>query len=240
MLGRDEAHWSFWIDSDNSTMEGNNWEPLNNNRWRTNFDIPIGYSQLDLYLMGFLDPEEVDPWLLIGNPSVISNPYDWAEGNIQPSTTPYYVIQQYVDNGDDYPIIVQGTEITVEIEDVVQVNGARIPDHTEAPRDFRMAFVIMHPEDEDMSFDDYLVIEDTREELVRLWENMVEERATLTSVLGRSDNYVLDPSDLPEGVAWEPEIVEAGAGCQASVAAGSAAGFALMVPLLALARRRRS
>lgn len=241
MLGRDEAHWSFWMDTDNSTMEGNNWEVLSNNsnRWETNFDIPVGYSELDLYLMGFMDPDEVDPWLLIGNPSVISNPYDWGEGNIQPSTTPYYVIQQYVDNGDSYPVVVQGSEITVEIEDVTSVNGSRSPDHTEAQRDFRMAFVIMHPDGEELSFDDYLVIEDTREQLAILWEDMVENRAELTTTLGGTEHYDLDPSGLPADVVWEPEAVDAGAGCQASIAAGGAASLALLLPMIGVVRRRR-
>ncbi|HCP45754.1 MAG TPA: hypothetical protein DIU15_06920, partial [Deltaproteobacteria bacterium] len=189
MLGRDDAHWSFWMDTDNSTMEGNNWVEHTTGRWRTDFGVDVGYSQLDRYLMGFLAPEDVDDWLLIKQPQVMDNPYQWGEGNIQPSTTPYYVIQQWVDDGDDYPIVVAGNEELISIEDVTWIEGERNPSHEDSQRDFRMAFIIMHPEDEPVDFEDYLDIEDTREELSELWEDMIEQAANLDSSLGTSRNY---------------------------------------------------
>ena len=147
-----------------------------------------------------------------------------------------------VTTGDDKKA---GTDanITVEIEDVTAVHGNRNPSFEDSQRDFRMAFVIMHPSSEEMDFDDYLVIEDTREELSRLWEGMVEDRATMNGQLGGSANYELAPAAFPPGLAFEPELDdsgEAGAGCQTSLAAGAggASGLLLLLPLLVRARRR--
>ena len=246
MLGRDDAHWSFFMDTDNSTMEGNDWVSIASDRWETNVDTEIGYSELDLYLMGFIPPEDVDDWLLIGDPVVMSNPYQWGEGNITPSTTPYYVIRQYVDNGGDYPVVVRGNEINVRIEDVVSVNGPRTPSSEDSQREFRMAFVIMQPANDRVDFDDYLVIEDTREELAGLWSDMVGGRATLDTTLGTSGLYELNPSSLPIGIAYEPAIPEpgsrpggvSGAGCRSSVAGAGAVTLGLPLLLLGLRRRR--
>jgi hypothetical protein len=125
--------------------------------------------------------------------------------------------------------------------DITAANGTRNPDFTEAQREFRMAFVIMHPDNQDIDFDDYLVIEDTREELAALWESMVENRATLVTALGRSSLYELNPSTMPAGIAWEPEITGTDGGCRSSIAAGSAAAtLGLLLPVAALRRRRRA
>ena len=243
MLGRDDSHWSFFMDTDNSTMEGNNWESLASNRWRTSFDEEVGYSELDMYLMGFMDPDDVDPWLLIDNPTVVSNPYGWGQetGGIGPATTPYYVIQQYIDNGDDYPVVVSGNRIDVEIEDVISVHGPRSPDHTESQRDFNMAFIIIHPESEEVDFDDYLVIEDTREELAALWEEMVDDEAVMRTEIGGSTVYEINPDELPAGIAFEPAPGGQGvaAGCATSIAASAAPGAAALLALLPLVIRRR-
>lgn len=250
MLGRDDAHWSFWMDTDNSTMEGNNWVEHTNGRWRTDFGVDVGYSQLDRYLMGFLAPEDVDDWLLIQSPQVLQNPYQWGEDGIQPSTAPYYVIQQWVDDGDDYPIVVRGDAEMISIEDVTWIEGERNPSHEDAQRDFRMAFVIMHPEDEPVDFDNYLVIEDTREELSALWEGMVEQAADLDSSLGTSRNYTFHPSLFPEGLVYEPEPTAENSqssalqaeGCRASLPSagkGSAGALFLMLSLISLRLRQR-
>ena len=246
MLGRDDAHWSFFLDSDNSTMEGNDWVEDGDGRWRTNVSEPVGYSQLDLYLMGLLPPEEVDDWLLIDDPVVVRDPWGWGgEGGINPATPPFYSALQYgVDPGqaDANPIVVRGDEVQVAIEDVIAVNGPRVPASDDSQRAFRMAFIILHPGEDEIDFDDYLVIEDTREELASLWEGMVEDRATLVTRLGTSGDYQLKPSAFPSGLAFEPvpeEVIEddpEGAGCAASLS-GSAGALLALLPL-AIRRRR--
>lgn len=255
MLGRDDSHWSFFMDSDNSAMEGNDWvETAQTNRWETNFRAPIGYSQLDMYLMGFVPPTDVDPWLLIKDPVPTRNPYGWGgEAGLTASSTPYYNVLSYVPEEEWDSLVsleVRGTPVDVSIDDVVFAEGARNPDSTLSQRDFRMAFVIMHPESAPVDFDDYLVVEDTRIGLKQLWEDMVSDEATLTNTLATSSDYLFKPSVFTPDVIYEPaqfDVDENGdliyegdvpgeEGCQSSVAGGTGGLFGLLA--LAIGRRR--
>jgi hypothetical protein len=234
MLGRDEAHWSFFLDSDNSTMEGNDWERISDDRWETNADHEVGYSELDMYLMGFMDPDDVEDWLLIGNPQVLSH------SGIEASSPPYYAILDSQPGVS--PIVVRGDEIQVSIEDVMSINGSRQPDFEDSQREFKMAFVIMHPASQALDFDDYLVIEDTREDLTELWEDMVDDEAVLDTSLGTSGDYEINPAGLPGGIAFEPDPTDGsvGSGCTASIAGASAGSLGLLLPLALLRRRRNA
>src|SRR5262249_2910964 len=55
LLGRDEAHWSFFFDSDASVMEGNDIEDQGGGQFRT-VDAVKRYSRLDQYMMGAVPP----------------------------------------------------------------------------------------------------------------------------------------------------------------------------------------
>ena len=64
MLGRDEAHWSFFFDSDASHMEGNDIEDLGNGVFRT-VGAVSRYSALDQYAMGLRAESEVPPMFVV-------------------------------------------------------------------------------------------------------------------------------------------------------------------------------
>jgi len=64
LLGRGGVHWSFFLDTDASVMEGNDIEDLGGGRFRT-VDIARGYSALDLYAMGLRAPAEVPPFFYV-------------------------------------------------------------------------------------------------------------------------------------------------------------------------------
>ncbi len=53
LLGRDQAHWSFFFDSDASVMEGNDIEDLGGGSFRTTAAVQR-YSRLDQYAMGLV------------------------------------------------------------------------------------------------------------------------------------------------------------------------------------------
>jgi hypothetical protein len=58
-------HWSFFLDTGGSPLEGNAWE-LAGHDYRTVTDATSGeFSALDLYLMGAAEAAEVDPMLLL-------------------------------------------------------------------------------------------------------------------------------------------------------------------------------
>lgn len=250
-LGRDDSHWSFFMDTDNSAMEGNQWVETSPGRWQTDHEYPIAYSELDMYLMGFIPPEQVSPWTLIDDPVVVDNPVGWGGDNgIGVATSPYYNVQTYVPEAQwplIRPITVTGTEIQVPIEDIIFREGDRIPDSTASQREFRMGFVIMHPESEPVDFDDYLVVEDTREGLKALWEDMVQQEGVLDLGIHTSGSYRFHPGVFTPDVVFEPELLPededgepiygeepvTGSGC----AVGGGGGFAGL--LLLGARRRR-
>ena len=63
LLGRDRSHWSFFLDSGASALEGNRWETIGGYHW--SLTPTDGYSPLDQYLMGLRLPEEVPPLRLL-------------------------------------------------------------------------------------------------------------------------------------------------------------------------------
>jgi hypothetical protein len=121
LLGRDQAHWSFFMDSDASVMEGNDIEDLGNGSFRTTAAVQR-YSLLDQYAMGLVDETQVAPFFYVENPTNVS-PRRSATSNPEVGVT------------------FSGTRRTVSIDDVIAVHGRRSPSAAESPRVYRQAFV---------------------------------------------------------------------------------------------------
>jgi hypothetical protein len=121
LLGRDEAHWSFFMDSDASVMEGNDIEDLGGGAFRTVAAVRR-YSALDQYAMGLVTSSQVKPFFYVENPV-----------NVSPSR-----------DAEDAPrsgVTFNGTKRTVLLQDVVSVMGARQPAAGQGARGFRQAFL---------------------------------------------------------------------------------------------------
>ena len=71
LLGRDEAHWSFFFDSDASVMEGNDIEDLGGGSFQTVAAVER-YSLLDQYAMGLVPPSGVPSFFYVENPTNVS------------------------------------------------------------------------------------------------------------------------------------------------------------------------
>ena len=84
------------------------------------------YSPIELYLAGFIPPQEVpDLW--------VAEDGEWLldeEGGIV-----------YADNG--YPIFTASQVVTYTIEDIIAKHGPRVPDASEAQKDFRAAVILL-------------------------------------------------------------------------------------------------
>ena len=117
LLGRDEAHWSFFFDSDASNMEGNDIQDVGGGSFRT-VGAVSQYCALDQYAMGLRLPSEVPPMFFVRGPS---------SGN--PADAPRIGVS------------FTGQRVDVRIEDVVAAMGQRRPDATAAQKLFRDAFV---------------------------------------------------------------------------------------------------
>jgi hypothetical protein len=121
LLGRDWAHWSFFLNSDASVLEGNLWT-----RWAGVFvssGVSRGYSALDLYLMGLYGKDEVPAFFYIADPTEIP-----PGGASSPPQLDWGTL---------------GTRVEVSIDDVIRSLGPRSPDVSTSPKEFRQAFVLL-------------------------------------------------------------------------------------------------
>jgi hypothetical protein len=123
LLGRGESHWSFFMDSDASVMEGNDIEDLGGGSFRT-VGAVSRYSRLDQYAMGLIPPGDVPPFFYVQNPTNLS-----ATRNRE--------------SGPEVGITFNGTRRDVLIQDIIAVNGAREPTAATAARVHRQAFIYL-------------------------------------------------------------------------------------------------
>lgn len=132
LLGRQRTHWSFALEAHGSPLEGNYWvggDP----GWYTTTPRTIAYSPLDLYLMGLLDRDEVDPATLF-----------WLSDadSIAPATDPRgnsWTVASTPTPG----VTLHGVRNNFTIDEVINTNGYRIPAAADAPHDFRAAFALV-------------------------------------------------------------------------------------------------
>jgi len=120
LLGRDQAHWSFFFDSDASNMEGNDIQDLGAGLFRT-VGAVSRYSALDQYAMGLRGPSEVPPMFLVTRVTSGGDAED-----------PPRI-------GVDF----RGTRKDVRIEDIIAAMGARRPDVSASQKIFRQAFLFI-------------------------------------------------------------------------------------------------
>jgi hypothetical protein len=119
LLGRDQVHWSFFVDTDGSYLEGNDIAPQADGRFRT-AGASLRYSAMDQYLMGMRDASEVPPFFFVRNPTGTD-----TDPGQNPATG----------------VTFGGTRKDVTIADVVAAIGDRNPRGTPWARPFREAFV---------------------------------------------------------------------------------------------------
>ncbi len=133
MLGRDDSHWSYFLHTGGSPMEGNAWNDNQNgtfttvtgyNNWR--------FSDLDLYLMGLMPPTEVAPFFVIMAPQ-IGNQRD-LYGQRLGVASPPQILQ---------PVTLRGTRRDITIDEVTANHGLRRPAYGAAPNRWRVAFLMV-------------------------------------------------------------------------------------------------
>jgi hypothetical protein len=123
LLGRDLAHWSFFLDSDGSVMEGNDIQDLGGGSFRTVGAVQR-YSPLDQYAMGLIPDTAVPTFFYVENPTNIS-------GNRTSESAP------------EVGVTFSGTRRDILIQDIVAIHGPRVPSASESAREHRQAFVYL-------------------------------------------------------------------------------------------------
>ncbi len=122
ILGRDLAHWSFFLDSDESDMEGNDIMELPGGLFQT-VGATSRFSALDQYIMGLIPEEDVGPQFFVRNAS-----------NPQPESAP----QIGVEFG--------GTRVDFTVDNIIDQEGPRLPSAADSPKTFNMAFILVAPD----------------------------------------------------------------------------------------------
>lgn len=138
LLGRDGAHWSYLLDSDASVMYGADWVAQAGGGYRAQ-RVLEGYSALDRYLMGFLDPARVEPFTLLRAPGV------------DPTGLPLE------------GALVQGDAESVALGQVLAAEGPRVPGFLAAPKSFRVGFVLLTAPGTSATPEDLAAVERVRE-----------------------------------------------------------------------------
>jgi hypothetical protein len=125
LLGRGALHWSFFLDSDASVMEGNDLEDRGGGRFETGA-VARGFSALDQYAMGLRAPAEVPPFFYVEAPDDFRPNRAYKAGS-----------------GPEPGVSFTGLRRDLRIEDVIAALGPRVPSSDAAPRLLRQAFVLV-------------------------------------------------------------------------------------------------
>lgn len=143
---------------ESSTMGGVHWRD-NGNGTFSRFSSPLltsGFSYLDLYLMGFIPPENVPDFHIINSRAFFDRDSD---GNAQ------YKVDK----------------VDVTIEDVIAANGPRFPTYLESPKDFNMAFSYVRPYGESIDQSKLATLRGIRDAFFERWCNATGGLSTIYS-----------------------------------------------------------
>jgi PKD repeat protein len=158
ILGRSEAHWSFFFHTEGSTMEGNGWRD-NGDGTFTSVSSFHHYFPFDLYLYGFLDPAAVPASFII----------NWTDPAGRNDASP-----------PQEGVTVAGTRRTITIGDVIARNGPRVPDWQSEDHTVKQAFALVVPPGQTALPEDLEKLDDFR----RRWARWFDEE---TQGLGAVD-----------------------------------------------------
>lgn len=164
LLGRDFAHWSFFLDSDASDMEGNNWVDNANGTFTSN-ELTIRYSPLDQYAMGLRSASEVPDFFFIRNPT----------GTIRTRSS-----------SPEIGVTVSGTRQNVSISQITASEGVRPPGFTgvNPTTVWHQAFILLVRAGTTPSSTDLSKIETIRSSWIPYFANAVGGRGSISTTLG--------------------------------------------------------
>ncbi|MBM3811895.1 MAG: hypothetical protein FJW20_09695 [Acidimicrobiia bacterium] len=173
MLGRQTAHWSFTFNSDASLLEGNR---IRDNgagatpRFTTTATVEA-FSALDQYLMGLRAPEEVGPTFVV------------TEATTGSSNRPPQAGVSFDGNRRD-----------IQIQELLQAEGRRTPDHTVAQRRFRFAFLLVTARGVEPLPEELSQLETYRQRFEQFFHTATSQRATAQTVMQRDVRFSMAPA----------------------------------------------
>ena len=190
LLTRDRAHWNFFLHTSGSLLGGNDIQDNGDGSFITLAPKNI-YSPLDLYLMGLLKPEDVPPTFLVTDPHDLDLPPPYDQQTITADE-----LQGTYSLGD---VGFRGDKQEVRIENIIAVNGMRIPDAESSQKDFRTAFILLAQGEEGPTPDEIERVEAVRLYWPPFFHRAANNLATVTSTLdGSPEDVRLPTEDEPE------------------------------------------
>ncbi len=169
LLGKDGVHWSYLLDTDASVMYGNDWRG-NGDGTFTSTGVTKYYSPLDLYLMGIYDKKQVPPMILIDNPS------------IDPAKMP------------EVGAKITGTRKLVTIDDIIAVEGERIPDASASQKTFKIAYILL-TRPNTYTGNELKGIENIRNAWAGRFRSLTYGKATIANIVPSISIFVSSPAD---------------------------------------------
>ncbi|MCP3963203.1 MAG: hypothetical protein GY719_35635 [bacterium] len=177
LLGRDQAHWSYLLDTDASYMYGSDWTDNGDGSF-TATAIRQRFSPLDLYLMGFTGSSDVPPSTLLINPDVDVEQLPMLGATIDATTT------------------------TVTVDQVIDATGPRIPDAGNSQHEFRLAVIFLTDPGAPYFIDDVERLEDLRS----FWQRSFFRESRGRGIIDVADQGDLPPGtvniDLQAAIDW--------------------------------------
>ena len=159
-------HWSFFVDTDASVMGGNDIRELGGGRFETVAAVER-YSALDQYVMGLRHVYEVPPFFYVESPLNVSPPGGHT-------------------GGPRVGVSFTGTRRDVLIEDVIEVEGPRVPGADESPRVHRQAFLYVVGAGRTADPDDVALLDRIRRQWGGFFEEATEGRMRVETRLRAS------------------------------------------------------
>lgn len=177
LTGRGGSHWSYFLHTGASPMEGNTWHDHGDGTFTSVPEAGLGpFSGLDRYLLGLVAPEAVAPFFLI-----VPDAREEARSTWPPEAR----------HGDP-PRTVRGTRLDLTVNDVMRAEGQARPGPDEVDRELEIATVLVVGPDE-------LVPMRTVQGASVLQEQWSEAWATCTGGGSSADFTLLEP-----GRVWGP------------------------------------
>ena len=137
--------------------------------------------------MGLLKPEDVPPTFLVTDPHDLDLPPPYDQQTITADQ-----LQSVYSLGD---VGFRGDKQEVRIEDIIAVNGARIPDAESSQKDFRTAFILLAQGEEGPASEQIDQVEAVRLYWPPFFHRAANNLATVTSTLDGSPEDVRLPTE---------------------------------------------
>ncbi len=190
LLTRDRAHWNFFLHTRGSLLGGNDIQDNGDGTFTTLAPKDL-YSPLDLYLMGLLKPEDVPPTFLVIDPHDLDIPPPYNQQVVSADD-----LQHLYSLGD---VGFRGDKQEIKIEDIIAINGQRIPAAGSSQKDFRTAFILLAMGEDGPTPDEIDKVETVRLYWPPFFHRAANSLATVISTLDGSPEDVRLPSeDEPE------------------------------------------